>query len=126
MAKACSPRIDGWNVRVSCSSLMLALYGYKETKRKILETLINDLDAVNEQGEILVGVPFERISRFDYCFDFISENFELNPRNFIGHSRTTKSYIEKRTELEVSCVERGGRLETVKLGTLPNRQVVRG
>jgi hypothetical protein len=119
-----SPKMDGWNIRVSCNSLMLALYGYTETKQRILKTLIEDLDAIDTPGEILIATPLERISRFDYCFDFISEDFEPNPKNFIIHSRATKAYLGNGIELPFSCVERSGRLETICIGKMPNRQVI--
>ena len=118
-----SSNADGWNVRVSCNSLMLALYGYEETKRRIWETLVDNLDAVTLLRNGLKR-PLERVSRFDYCFDFTSEDFEPNPKNFVLHPRSTKAYLGNGIELPFSCIERGGKLETICIGKMPNRQVI--
>lgn len=114
---------DDWNVRVSVKSLSLALYGYSDVKKRVLSFLMNELQALyfetlnKETGEILDKHPKARISRFDYCFDYQSETFELNPKNLITSSnRMKKAY-------HVDCYERSNRIESIRLGMMPNRQI---
>lgn len=108
-----SQDINRWNVRVSCKSLMLALHGYDKCKEKILKFLIEDLDAIFPHDE---PHPKERVSRFDYCFDFISDDFIPLSECFIAHGRSKKETIFK-------INERGRILETITIGKMPNRQI---
>jgi len=109
-----SQDINRWNVRVSCKSLMLALHGYYKTKDKLLKFLIEDLDAIFPADE---PHPKERVSRFDYCFDFASEDFIPISANFIAHGRSKKDSIFRITE-------RGRVIESITIGKMPNRQSI--
>lgn len=107
---------EHWNVRVSVKSLMIALHGYEETKQIILKTLVENFEVTFPQNTKNV-FPFERISRFDICFDFISENFTPDPKCFVAHGRTKKDVIQRITYI-------GRNVETMMIGKMPNRQVI--
>jgi hypothetical protein len=110
-----SQDLKRWNVRMSAKSLMLALYGYEETKKRILKTLIEDLEVIFSHNDEN-NYPLERVSRFDYCFDFISDNFTPDSTCFTAHNRSIKECIFK-------TFERGRRLETITVGQIPNKQI---
>ncbi|MBF0446382.1 MAG: hypothetical protein HQL68_12410 [Magnetococcales bacterium] len=104
-----------WGIRVSVHSLALALYGYEGVKTRIKAFLI-DLGAF--------GGLLERISRVDFCVDFITDHFTPNPKNFICHSRSTKRGIGQIETVDLQTVERGGEYESVMIGKMPGKQVV--
>ncbi len=108
---------DHWNVRVSCKSLMLALHGYFGAKERIINMLTYDLEANFPLSINGIFGNSERVSRFDYCFDFVSEEFLPDAKCFIAHSRTEKNYIQ-----HVNV--RGQHVETLRVGTMPNRQII--
>lgn len=107
-----SQRRDRYNIRVSISSLYLAINGYKQAKEYILDFLINSLGAKGKTG----GVPQEKISRVDFAMDFITSNFAPDTSNFIVHSRTSKS-----TNIEET--KKGRETISIRVGKMPNRQV---
>lgn len=112
-----SIQMDHWSVRVSVKSLMLALHGYFETKDRILKTLVEDLEAVFPYNQLH---PLERVSRFDFCIDFASEEFLPNHENFISHNRSRKS---TQFDNKLVLTERGRKIETITIGKMPNRQM---
>lgn len=115
-------RIDQWNIRVSVSSLALNLYGYEGVK----ERLLNKLNKWGVKGEPREGsnTPLERISRFDYCFDFIiDQEFEPIPSHFVAHHRV-KKHVYGEDGLKTYHSLTGDKINTVRLGEMPGRQVV--
>lgn len=115
-----SEAADQYNVRVRVRSLCLALYGYEKTKEKILDILMKKLHAKGPEENN--SIPQERISRVDYCLDFISKN-EFNPstKNFVCGGRTKKSeYLDLPAQSEGS----GQYVEYIRIGKMPNRQIV--
>ncbi len=111
---------DQWNVRVRVRSLCLALYGYEKTKEKILSVLLESLLAKGPEEND--KIPQERISRIDYCLDFhFEENFQPSYLNFVCAGRTKKGFIG---ELSVQTESTGQAVEYVRIGKMPNRQVV--
>lgn len=129
---------DQWGIRVSVSSLALALHGYRAVKERLIARLI-EFGAIRMQT--VAGHPIERIGRFDYCFDFImDQNFEPCPTDFIAHRRCKKqswgrmeTAIENPIEnLEENSVQNtiacyvgttGDRTETITIGMINGRQV---
>lgn len=113
-----------WNVKVSAKSLMLALYGYMATKNKILNFLIEELEAIPPENR---DVPLERVSRFDFCIDFLNENnFVPDPKCFLTHNRSKKKYqgnIPNISPLEFMCLHEGKEIQTITIGKIPNRQL---
>lgn len=108
-----------WNVRVKVRSLCLALYGYAAVKEKVINILDNDLSARGSDDNF--GIPQERISRVDYCLDFIfKEPFSPKLENFVCHGRTKKS---KMGNLFYDVSGTGQHVETITIGKNPNRQI---
>lgn len=109
-----SDKSDKWNIRVSVKSLSLALYGYEGVKRNILNFL-KDVGAkgVKEDFSLL-----ESISRVDYCFDFITDNFKINPEFIQSHSRSTHKLNGNQV-----LIARNRDIETATIGKMPNRQI---
>ena len=81
-----STNSEGYNIRVSAKSLALALHGYEGVKERILNRF-KILEAMgqgrhDDTGKV-INTPLERISRFDYCFDFIMDaDFKPTPDRF--------------------------------------------
>lgn len=109
-----SRKKDVWGIRVSVSSLGLALNGYLNTKNKIIK-ILNELCGY---GIYLPNdsFPKERISRVDYCLDFRTPFFIPNPDHLIVHSGMGKN-------IYLNISRRGRHLETLRIGQLPGKQV---
>lgn len=114
------------NIRISCSSLSLALDGYERTRNSLL-VLLTDLGVTglfdnDEQNARLVPSSKCTVGRFDYCFDFImDDDFNPDPRHFIIHSRSkARGEIGEKPLFEVQ----GGYFQSVMLGKMPNRQMI--
>lgn len=114
------------NIRISCSSLSLALDGYERTRNSLL-ILLTDLGVTGlfddaEYNARLVPSSKCTVGRFDYCFDFImDDDFNPDPRHFIIHSRSkARGEIGEKPQFEVQ----GGYFQSVMLGKMPNRQMI--
>jgi hypothetical protein len=112
-----------WNIRVSVKSLSLALYGYKGAKERIY-AMLEKLEAkgsgeTNAKTGEIYEFPKEAISRVDYCFDFKSSDFLINPDYLIAHSRCKKNYFYPQ-----QIVSTGRRITYSRIGSMPNRQIV--
>lgn len=111
-----------WNVRVIVSSLCLALYGYYGAKERLLKVLKEDLKAVGPDDQ--AGEPIERVSRVDYCLDFLLEEAEIfapNQNNFVCAGRTKKGVI---LDSPIQLEGIGRVVEYIRIGKMPNRQIV--
>ncbi len=107
-----SSKTKMWNIRLSVKSLTLAIHGYHKVKEMILDTLAK-LEAIGPEG----GLPKETISRFDFCVDYILENFTIDPNCIVAHSNAKRSF-------NVEAYNGKGKvIESVRIGTMPNRQV---
>lgn len=128
-----SPKRDGWNVKVSVKSLTLALYGYEGVKEKILNFLINELEAMGvsrmdkNTGE-MTEAPLERVSRFDFCIDFQTDEFIPDISAFIGKGRFKKRLLnvddDNHENFTSEIVFSGRMAKYFRIGSMPNRQVV--
>lgn len=123
-----SQKRDSWNVKVSVKSLTIALYGYEGVKKKILDFLLNDLEALgvrrkNAIGEI-IETPLERISRIDYCIDFQTESFTPTVEAFVTKGRFKKKalFVENNETSEI--IYSGRNIKYFRIGSMPNRQIV--
>ncbi len=111
---------DQWNIRVRVKSLCLSLYGYEGTKERILHTLYQDLMAKGPDTND--GKPQERVSRADYCLDLLLPGqFIPSPDSFVCAGRTKKG-VETAIPLSIEGVGRS--IEYIRVGKMPNRQVV--
>lgn len=112
-----------WNIFVSMSSMGLALHGYESMKERLYWLLecfeVKAPTIINPETGAPFEKPVEAISRFDYCIDFETDNFEPKVDNFIGY-RVKK----KKVNGSFSVNENGKRTETITVGKLPNRQVI--
>lgn len=106
---------DKWNIRVSVKSLSLALYGYEGAKNNILQFL-QDMEA---RGILEDFKLQERISRFDYCFDFETDNFVINPKSICAHSNSTRQFIGAQ-----ELISKNKDIDYVRIGKMPFRQIV--
>jgi hypothetical protein len=110
-----------WNVRVSVSSLGLALNGYAKTKERLYQRL-KQLEASGiaqtESGLL------ERISRFDYCFDFHTEDeFKPDPALLIAHQRCNKHCHSDKEVVKAYFNATGDHVNTLRVGEMPGRQI---
>jgi hypothetical protein len=104
-----------WNIRVQVTSLSLMLYGYEIAKNNILEFL----KQIEAQGILENFGLLERISRFDYCFDFESDDFAINPKCIVAHSRMKRHFIGGE-----ELISRNKNIEYVRIGNMPGRSIV--
>lgn len=90
----------------------------KELEANLHPRLCKTTGAVLENYE-------ETISRVDYCFDFVSNDFILHPDNLIVRSHTKKkSYKDEDTpKKRLPDVNQGNRYITITAGSLPNKQI---
>lgn len=109
--------LEQWNIRVECRSLGLALEGYEGTKARLLDRL----EAMGAR------VLSESVSRIDFAVDFVSDEFELQPINFIAHwhcnTEVYRDFEPDETDRAYKENFRGGRCLSVRVGTMPGRQV---
>lgn len=125
-----STNTKNWNIRVSVKSLALALYGYEGAKSRLIKRL-NDFEAKG-QVRILSGkeavktdFPLERISRFDFCFDFVmSGAFEPLPKRFVAHQRAKKHVYGEEGAISNYSSLNGDKINTIRIGEMPGRQAV--
>lgn len=117
-------KADKWNIRVSVKSLALALNGYMAVKDRLLKRLV----ALQARGparrdsvtNAVIEAPLERISRFDYCFDFIMDKeFEPLPLCFVAHQRSKKHC---HAQQDIYSASTGDRINTIRIGEMPGRQ----
>ena len=124
-----STNSDKWNIRVSISSLGLALGGYEAVTSGIINRLIA-LGAIGKKRFVTasgkaVYIPQESISRFDYCYDFIMDSdFQPLPQNFIAHQRTKKHVYKEKELIDAYSASNGDIFNTIRIGQMPNKQVV--
>ena len=114
-AVADSGNSNRWNIRVSVKSLSLALHGYKDVKKNIL----NILKKLEAQGNLKDFSLEESISRFDYCFDFTTDNFLINPECILAHNNTKIQFIGN-SELILKQKD----IQYARIGKMPSRQIV--
>lgn len=118
-----------WNIRVSVKSLALALYGYEAVKESILKRL-EDFETIGHSregsvSEAVTNTPLERISRFDYCFDFVMPSaFEPVPKRFVAHQRAKKHVYGEKGHIANYSALNGDRVNTIRIGEMPGRQAV--
>jgi len=110
-----SNRTDRWNLRCSVKSQALAIHGYEGVKTNIL-TFLNQIEAIGAQED---GSMLERVSRFDACFDFKTPEFHPDHKCLIAHNRTKRRFIGGD-----EFITQGSDINYVRIGKMPNRQVV--
>lgn len=101
---------DRWGARVSSRALPLATQGIEAVKAEH-DQFLRDL-----------GMSFQevdcRLSRIDYATDFLIPEFEINPANFVTHSKRTKTI-----DGNYSADLRGDRINGIRIGKMPNAQI---
>ncbi|MDD3183306.1 MAG: hypothetical protein PHD48_10970 [Alphaproteobacteria bacterium] len=113
------------NIRISCSSLMLALNGLENSKAILLEQIrnIGATGVFEDEGCLPLGLPPKvKAGRFDYCFDIMTdEDFEPNPKYFIKHPKSRiKGVVDDKINFDVELPY----FQSVTIGKMPNRQVI--
>lgn len=125
VARSTNP--EQWNIRVSVKSMALALHGYSGVKDNIIQTLIDlgayGYDKINDITGEIDDFPKERISRFDVCFDFVTEDFIPDPNHLITHNRTKRKLLFSNNK-EGELIFSGNNLIYLRIGSMPNRQLV--
>ncbi len=119
-----------WNIRVSVKSLQLALTGYEAVKNQLINRLINfEAMGISAYEPEVTGkvnrlfLPLERISRFDYCFDFVMESaYQPVPGHFVAHQRAKKHVYGERLLSDYSA-SNGDKTNTIRIGEMPGRQI---
>lgn len=113
---------ERWNIRASAHSLALALHGYEGVKRQMLDFLAQ-LGAIGSKWDEArqLMLPMERISRIDFCCDFHVESLNPSSDDFVAHARHKRR--EHREELDADVEGQGNYVQSIRVGTMPNRQV---
>jgi len=109
--------LSQWNGFVKIRSGALLVLGFQEA----VEVALRNLELI---GFTRVQIGMHRV---DYCMDFLNPRIELDPKDFITHSRVTKSVHYSSTEhLEngVRSIVRADHVESITLGKMPNRQII--
>lgn len=124
-----STNTERYNIRVSVKSLPLALYGYKAVKERLLKRLKNfkakGPNRFDSAKQEYINTPLERISRLDYCFDFIMPiTFEPDPKLFVAHQRANKVVYGEKGLISNYAALNGDIVNTVRIGEMPGRQAV--
>lgn len=105
---------DPWGVRINIGSRFLALNGLGRAKAHIDDTL--------EAWGIRFLPADVSFARVDFCIDVFAPSFELEPSNFVMHSRAGRR--DHISDNEMSVHGNSGRTGSVTIGKMPNRQVI--
>ena len=122
--KKCLSR-EKYNGFVEISSACLLVNGWRNAIER-------ELEHVKALGFHVVSIT---INRVDYCIDFLDVAIDINPRDFVAHSRVKKlSYNEStsvnehvemgRDHVEVRTVSQAVSVKSITLGKMPGRQVI--
>lgn len=110
-----SQKVEEWNIRVSLKSLNLALNGLGKVRGWLYETL----------EKLGADVLKESIGRVDYCVDFITDDFVLDPTTFVMHSHCNRRDVSEVEGGElVRIAGKSGLYTSVTVGEMPGRQVI--
>ncbi len=105
---------DPWGIRINIGSRFLALNGLGRAKAHVEDTLA------------AWGIRFQAddisIARVDFCVDVFAPSFVLEPDNFVMHSGTGRRDHIANPDIAVNG--KSGRVTSVTLGKMPNRQVI--
>ena len=116
---------DEYNGFVEISSACLLANGWKQAIQQ-------ELSHVEALGFHVVSI---NINRVDYCIDFLDVAIDINPRDFVAHSRVIKlPYYKSKSvnehvkmgqdHVEVRSVSRADSVKSITLGKMPGRQVI--
>ncbi|MEQ8299380.1 MAG: hypothetical protein RH945_02435 [Hyphomonas sp.] len=103
-------RSDPWGCRVSIKSLPLALFGAEEMKRRC-DIFLAELGVHLRPTDC-------RVSRIDFAIDMLIPEFELNPSNFVCHSKSKKTDYR-----QMETTRSGDVISGVRIGKMPNLQL---
>ena len=108
-------RGDDWNIRVSVRAAALVARGWQGVKDDLYATL-------NAMGG---KIEKESISRLDFAVDILAPGFAPDPAAFVAHYATRRAEHYETLPNEDFAIRRigGGRIGTITLGKMPNRQV---
>ena len=109
---------DQHNGFAEISSACLLAHGWKAAVKQTL-------DHVKALGFHVVSISMNRV---DYSIDFLDASIELEPRDFIAHSRVKKRVyhnpVKVMDHVEMRSVAQSDHVKSVTLGTMPGRQVI--
>jgi len=106
---------EQWNLRVTVRAVQLALDGYDVVRDRLFEKL-------EKWGAKVIT---ESVARADYAVDFIADELQLRPDDFVFHSH---SRCQEHREIPeggtgFSIERRSGRVTGITVGKMPGRQV---
>ena len=105
---------DAWGIRVTFGSDFMAFHGLGAAKAHV--------EHVTERLGISYRPDDISISRIDFCTDILHPDFVLSPENFVMHSNAgRRDYI---TGDDLSVHGKSGRVTSVTVGKIKNRQVI--
>lgn len=110
-----------YNIRLSWKSLALLTHGYEGVKARTARLL----DALRVQGPPEAdGRPIELVSRVDFACDFLTDGFTPDLARIVAPSRATRA-VNGHLVPPDQCgsIHRGQKLESLRVGTMPGRQV---
>ena len=116
-----NPDKNQWNGFVTIRAASLAAYGWREAVDRAMQSL-------TDTGFMITGIS---LNRADYCMDFLHVELDLDPKNFIAHSRvtkTTRGYLNE-TSVPLNHVAMSGSAQSdmwksITIGKMPGRQVI--
>ena len=105
---------DAWGIRLTFGSDFMALHGLGAAKAHV--------EHVTARLGIRYGANDVSISRVDFCADILAPDFVLNPDQFVMHSSAgRRDFI---TGIDQAVHGRSGRVTSVTVGSVRNRQVI--
>ena len=109
---------ETFNGFVEISSACLVANGWRQA-------IEQELDHVKALGFHVVAIS---MNRADYCIDFLNAGIEIDPREFVAHSRVQKKcYYEANNvtnHIDIRTVSQSNSIKSITLGKMPNRQII--
>ena len=108
-----------WNIYVKPTAVALLAHGYHGAVQNILSVL-KRLD---------VRIEDHSVSRVDYAFDIRTEDFVLDPRQFVAHARAKRvpHWAPRHggnNGADLGAVLRGQEYQSFRIGAMPGRQLI--
>jgi len=105
---------DLWGIRLTFGSDFMAMHGLGAAKAHV--------EHVTSRLGIRYSPDDVSISRVDFCADVLAPDFELKPDQFVMHSNAGRRDFV--TGMDQSVHGRSGRVTSVTVGNICNRQVI--
>ena len=120
-----SLRRDQHNGFVEISSACLLAHGREAA-------IEQTLDHVKAMGFHVISISLNRV---DFCIDFLDAPIDIDPRDFIAHSRVKKlcyyesdsvnHHVEMQPEhVDIRTISQSDSIKSITLGKMPGRQII--